>query len=145
MLTFNWEKAWITLALPTLRSVQFYATKVIEICYDLHSVCKWTLSVSMLSFLGTLLLYDTFLCLLETELKLIFTSVLIRETGRKRNRILPIRRKKKLNTPSFWQERGDSNLHCWTRKLMTLFLFEVHWPKYQDEQTFWQSLTAVPI
>jgi len=24
-----------------------------------------------------------------------------------------------------------------TRKLMTLFLFEVHWPKYQDEYILW--------
>lgn len=91
----------------------------------------------MLPFLGTLLLYDIFWCLRDRA-EAFFTSVLIRETGRKRNRIFPIKRKKTIKAEHSFILTGKRRLKLKllrTRKLMTLFLFEVHWPKYQDEQT----------
>lgn len=66
VLTVDCEKARLILPFPTLGSMQFYAIKANEkscgrFAMTYIAYANGTLSPSMLSFLSTLLLYDTFL------------------------------------------------------------------------------------
>lgn len=79
-----------------------------------------------------------YLCLnWEVQLKLFLTSSLIREAGRKRMFLL-WREKKKADNSFILTGKGKFKLALpRTRKLMTLFPFESHWPKYEDEHIPW--------
>lgn len=78
----------------------------------------------------------------EVQLKLFLNFVLIRAAGRKRNRIFPLRRKKAENSFILTGKGRLKHALPRTRKLITLFLFEVHCPKYQDKHIpWWQHLS----
>lgn len=146
MLTFNWEKAWIILSLPTLRSVQFYAIKVIEkrfaVTYILYANGHFQFPCFFLGHLVSL----WHICVSPRDrAEDYFYFCTNQGNWNEEKEYFPIRREKKKKAEQSFILTGKGRLKLTllrTRKLMTPFLFEVHWPKYQNEQTlWWQSLT----
>lgn len=145
--TFDCEKARIILHFPTLRSVWFYAIKTHEKSCDRFAMSYIEYADGHFHFLCFLswapCLFITHLCLArvplsmlswEIELKLIFTFVLMKEAGRKRNR-----RRRRNSWALLHSDRKEEaqtyNTEYW--KINDPFLFEVHCLKDQDEHILW--------